>query len=177
MLLAVVLGLGAYRLLRRGVLVRVLSAQETLGAVDMVITDKTGTLTENQLRVADLRPAEGRDDTALLTAAALASTAHVVEDGATLRYAGDPVDGALVLAAHERGLTHETLHQGRQIVFQPVLQHRTQHFGGHILDRASFDAIENFRKFAEGTGDLRTGSLGNEVERQTALFLGFGQIE
>jgi Ca2+-transporting ATPase len=48
-LLAVILGLGAYRLLRRGVLVRRLNAQETLGAVDLIVTDKTGTLTENQL--------------------------------------------------------------------------------------------------------------------------------
>ncbi len=48
-LLAVILGLGAYRLLRRGVLVRRLSAQETLSAVDLILTDKTGTLTRNQL--------------------------------------------------------------------------------------------------------------------------------
>ena len=50
-LLAVILGLGAYRLLRRGVLVRRLSAEETLGAVDLIITDKTGTLTANRLAV------------------------------------------------------------------------------------------------------------------------------
>jgi P-type Ca2+ transporter type 2C len=48
-LLAVVLGLGAYRLLKRGVLVRRLNAQETLGSIDLIVTDKTGTLTENRL--------------------------------------------------------------------------------------------------------------------------------
>ena len=41
-LLAVVLGLGAYRLLKRGVLVRRLNAEETLGAIDLIVTDKTG---------------------------------------------------------------------------------------------------------------------------------------
>ena len=50
-LLAVILGLGAYRLLRRGVLVRRLNAQETLGSIDLIITDKTGTLTRNRLDV------------------------------------------------------------------------------------------------------------------------------
>jgi Ca2+-transporting ATPase len=43
-LVAVILGLGAYRLLRKKVLVRRLSAQETLGSVDQIQTDKTGLL-------------------------------------------------------------------------------------------------------------------------------------
>jgi len=58
-LLAVILGLGAYRLLKRGVLVRRLNAEEVLGAIDLIVTDKTGTLTHNRLEVASVTDAEG----------------------------------------------------------------------------------------------------------------------
>ena len=58
-LLAVVLGLGAYRLLRRSVLVRRLNAEEILGAIDLVVTDKTGTITQNRLAVASVTDRSG----------------------------------------------------------------------------------------------------------------------
>jgi Ca2+-transporting ATPase len=58
-LLAVILGLGAYRLLRRGVLVRRLNAEETLGTIDLIVTDKTGTLTRNRLEVVSVSTLAG----------------------------------------------------------------------------------------------------------------------
>jgi Ca2+-transporting ATPase len=104
-LLAVVMGLGAYRLLRRGVLVRRLNAQETLGAVDLILTDKTGTLTEDRLSVMRLvtpgGPIEGQDQVALLDEALRA------EDDAW-RAIGGRRKGAFAqaltdaLAAHDR---------------------------------------------------------------------------
>jgi P-type Ca2+ transporter type 2C len=48
-LVLVVLGVGSLRLVRRGAIVRRLSAAETLGATTLVCTDKTGTLTENRI--------------------------------------------------------------------------------------------------------------------------------
>src|SRR5664280_505984 len=71
-LVAVILGLGAYRLLKMKVLVRRLSAQETLGSVDLIVTDKTGTLTENRLALAAIRTPDGVvEDIARLTELAI----------------------------------------------------------------------------------------------------------
>jgi Ca2+-transporting ATPase len=79
-LLAVILGLGAFRLLRRGVLVRRLNAEEALGAVDLIITDKTGTITQNRLEVASVKTPNGDTEDAAVHLRLLESALRAEED-------------------------------------------------------------------------------------------------
>lgn len=85
------LSLGALRLARHGVLVKALPSVETLGRVDVICTDKTGTLTEGKFRLVEVRPytESGPADPARLARnARLACEEHPV----------DPMDQALVTA-------------------------------------------------------------------------------
>ena len=81
--------LGARALAKRGVLPTRLSAVDEAASMDVLCTDKTGTLTRNELRVTDVRPMPGFDAARVLMLAALASS----EGGQ------DPVDGAIRTAA------------------------------------------------------------------------------
>ncbi|MEW6690969.1 MAG: HAD-IC family P-type ATPase, partial [Pseudomonadota bacterium] len=70
--LTVFLALGAWRISRHGVLTRRMPAIEMLGAATVLCVDKTGTLTENRMALAELRAAPGASEDSLLEAAALA---------------------------------------------------------------------------------------------------------
>ena len=108
-LLAVILGLGSYRLLRRGVLVRRLNAEEVLGAIDLIVTDKTGTLTLNQLEISSIRRHDGPvEDPA--TRREILATALRAEADAWARSDGTPPGSftrALERALEAEGIGHD----------------------------------------------------------------------
>ncbi|HEX3318227.1 MAG TPA: HAD-IC family P-type ATPase, partial [Solirubrobacteraceae bacterium] len=73
LLISLTAAVSAFKIAQRGVLAQQLNAVESLASVDLVLTDKTGTLTEPTLRVVGLVPARGADEAGL--AAALSSYA------------------------------------------------------------------------------------------------------
>lgn len=92
-----ILSVGVLRMARRHAIVRRLPAVETLGGTTVICTDKTGTLTMNQLTVREIDAGDTRD---LLRIGVLCSDA-VIESGKPV---GDPTEVALVIAAIEAGL-------------------------------------------------------------------------
>ncbi len=128
------LAIGVRRMVKRNALVRRLSIVETLGSTSVICSDKTGTLTRNEMTVRQLftderlldvtgagydakgeileagRGIEPPDSVrALLAAGVLGSDARVVSRDGRPQVEGDPTEGALVVAAMKAGLDPDSL--------------------------------------------------------------------
>jgi Ca2+-transporting ATPase len=103
-IITMVLGLGSYRLSKKGFLVKKLKAAETLGDATVILTDKTGTITENKMQVAQVYPRRAearvlRAATATLTEMSLSPT-----DKAIVQKAGElGIDQGFGNVVRERG--------------------------------------------------------------------------
>lgn len=101
----IVLALGMRKMYRKKALVRKMIAVESLGSATVICTDKTGTLTKNEMRVQEISvERSGRTD--LIKCAVLCNSAGLVlkEDGDSFDILGDSTEGALLLFAKTEGV-------------------------------------------------------------------------
>ncbi|WP_276257711.1 cation-translocating P-type ATPase [Haloglomus litoreum] len=143
------LALGSQRLVDRNALVRRLPVVESLGSVDTILTDKTGTLTEGQMTVTrvsagdavyevtgqgleptgeflrDGEPAPAEDLAPVLRCGAYCNNAERAADDADEAFLGDPTEVALVVSAAKAGIDREEVERLREVPFASERQRMT----------------------------------------------------
>ncbi|MGM9822705.1 MAG: calcium-translocating P-type ATPase, PMCA-type [Muribaculaceae bacterium] len=99
------------RMLKTNNLVRKMHACETMGATTVICTDKTGTLTQNQMQVYRTDFFGNPPDEVLYEGIALNSTAQLDLSGEKPQVLGNPTEGALLLWLRERGANYAELRE------------------------------------------------------------------
>lgn len=104
------------KLMKENTLPRTMHACETMGATSVICTDKTGTLTQNQMQVAEMK-VEGLDDKTIAEMIAANTTANL--DFATPQHVkaiGNPTEGAILLWLHQQNINYLSIREQVQIV-------------------------------------------------------------
>ena len=122
-IVAVTLAINIIKMSKQNALVKKLVACETVGCINVICSDKTGTLTENRMTVTDvqlgnthLAPSEVPSDCAMMTNFCVNSTADVHFGGNTPEFIGNPTECAMLVAAHKSGVEYASVRNGfRQI--------------------------------------------------------------
>ncbi|MEY4722543.1 MAG: hypothetical protein RLZZ324_56, partial [Candidatus Parcubacteria bacterium] len=174
--LAVVLGIGVQRMAKRGVIVRHVPSVETLGAADVICTDKTGTLTENKMTVRRLALAghdvavsgegwepkgtftvDGREMRAgdvpeleaLLVAAAFSSSAVIDLRQERYEAIGDATEGALTVLAAKAGIGKDAL-AGQYRVLDELPFSSGRKYRATLTERTDADGVVTRTLYVSG---------------------------
>jgi Ca2+-transporting ATPase len=134
-LITMVLAFGAYHLSQRGAIVKRLRSAETLGSVNLLLLDKTGTLTENRIRVVALMPASGLSEDRLIQLAATATDTTRTPEGLV----GDAIDVALVEKAQSAGAEPLTVEE--LIPFDEVKRMMAAVAQGNLIVKGAPEAV------------------------------------
>lgn len=104
------------KLMKENTLPRTMHACETMGATSVICTDKTGTLTQNQMQVAEMK-VEGLDEKSITEMIALNSTANLdFAEANHIKAVGNPTEGAVLLWLHKQNVNYLTIREQVQIV-------------------------------------------------------------
>ncbi len=188
-IMTITLAIGVQRMAARNALIRRLPAVETLGAVSVICTDKTGTLTRNEMIARDLITAEGDSAVdgagyapegaidgadgparaALIEAAVLCNDAALREGPDGWSVAGDPMEGALVTLAMKAGLDPAEARAARPRVDEAPFDARrrfmaTLHEDGTVFIKGAPERVLAMCARLEGADDFVRGDWEAKAE-------------
>jgi len=103
------------KLMKSNTLPRTMHACETMGAASVICTDKTGTLTKNQMEVSDSKLIS-IDDRLLAEMIAVNTTANLDFSDKSIKVIGNPTEGALLLWLNEKGINYLDLRESITVI-------------------------------------------------------------
>lgn len=163
------LAMSMRRMLRTNNLVRKMHACETMGAVTVICTDKTGTLTQNRMSVSEMVRYDAQlDDRTLGELIALNSTAFLDREGNVL---GNSTEGALLQWMHQNSVDYAALRNEATIVNRQTFSTHTKYMATVLRSGITGKQLISVKGAPEivlqmcDTADHRTA-----IEQQLALF-------
>lgn len=120
-IVAISLSINIARMAKQNALVKKMVACETIGCINVICSDKTGTLTENRMTVTDIwsqgafKAVQDFKDPVMLTNFCLNSTADLYEEDNSVRFVGNPTEGALLVAAEKAGTYYKNMRESSEI--------------------------------------------------------------
>ncbi|ERT56983.1 calcium-translocating P-type ATPase, PMCA-type [Prevotella sp. BV3P1] len=181
------LALNMRRMLKSNNLVRKLHACETMGAVTVICTDKTGTLTENKMTVMEMTGSlvvtEVSEHDALAQAIALNTTAELGEDGAGI---GNPTEIALLTWLQKHGVDYQTIRNQATTIAQLPFSTENKYMatvaemGGrkYLFVKGAPEIVMNFCTLSEAEKQsYQSTLLGYQLKAMRTLAFACKQLE
>lgn len=178
----IALAIGTTKMAKRKAIVRRMQSVESLGAVQIIITDKTGTLTQNTMRVKKFWTLKKEYLTALLRGCVLGNTASIIEkkEKNSFDLIGDKTDAALLLWAQETAGSLEEIKKEGKILeeysFDPqtstittIWQNRIK----HIFVRGAPEVVLDKSKLSQAEKE-KINKIYEEYAKEGYRVIGFG---
>ncbi|MBE9487669.1 MAG: cation-translocating P-type ATPase [Bacteroidetes bacterium] len=166
------LALNMRRMLKSNNLVRKMHACETMGAINVICTDKTGTLTENQMNVSDINIIDGISDDLLYEGIAINSTSHLeIKDG-KISTIGNPTESALLLWLKTKNIDYKTLREDEKIIDQKAFTSERK----SMLTLVNSKTLDKKVIYIKGAPEVilsKCNLSDNEMKSYTDMLLGY----